>query len=150
VLQGDKVSSNGEAGLSSAPLLHGEPAWNFPICREVFHNDTVFPGRSTLSVPPFICSLPRQTGCRRPRQLHSFKALTLWTSIFILIQSFMRTVSCAAGMLSGCGSRFSQAKTSPRLRARGGGSDAPRGEVLPAPRGLLRSALEVKRGRCSG
>jgi hypothetical protein len=36
VLQGDKVSTNGETGLSSAPLLQGEPAWNFPICERYF------------------------------------------------------------------------------------------------------------------
>jgi hypothetical protein len=61
----------------------------------------------------------------------------LGTSIFILIQSFMRNVSCAAGMLAGRRARFAQATTSPRLRARGGGSDVPRGEVLPAPQVLF-------------
>jgi hypothetical protein len=36
MLQVNKVSSNGEVGLSSAPLLHGEPSWNLPICERYF------------------------------------------------------------------------------------------------------------------
>jgi hypothetical protein len=74
----------------------------------------------------------------------------LGTSIFILIQSFMRTVSCTAGILSGCRARFAQATTSPRLRARGGGSDAPRGEVLPAPRGLFEECSSSEKGEMLG
>jgi hypothetical protein len=74
----------------------------------------------------------------------------LGASIFILIQLFIKIVSRAVDMLAGYDAGFSAAVTAVKFRPRGGGSDSPRGVVIPGSRYFFEPRCPSENGKMLG